>query len=290
LKKLCIVVGMPRSGTTFLYHTLQKHPSFYLPYREELDYFNFNFSKGKRWYLEFFKDMDHEQIGFDISPAYFLDENTIERIKKFDKNIKVILAVRDPVEFALSCYAQNMTYSKKRKTFRQYINGSYMKRGKMDVKTKLIDVDFKLIIDRYCDSFNENILMYNFDLFKKNPLKILNSIETFLETDYYFDKNNFKNLKINASNRRNIIFISSFLNSEFAMNLLNRFVPSRLIRKTRNYFDKISAERIKPDKNYSKRKDIMIAKKIFKKEQANVSDFFKDGDIILGTRQPFIRK
>ena len=67
MKKICIVAGMPRSGPTFLYYTLQKHPSFFVPVRKEIDFFNLNYEKGREWYAKYFSSMPKEDIGFDIS-------------------------------------------------------------------------------------------------------------------------------------------------------------------------------------------------------------------------------
>ncbi|MBN2757956.1 MAG: hypothetical protein JXR51_12320 [Bacteroidales bacterium] len=41
---------MPRAGTTFMYHYLQKHPEVFLPYRKEIQYFDLNYSEGENWY------------------------------------------------------------------------------------------------------------------------------------------------------------------------------------------------------------------------------------------------
>ena len=43
---LFIVYGMPRTGTTYLYHALADHPQIYVPYRKESMFFSVNFDKG----------------------------------------------------------------------------------------------------------------------------------------------------------------------------------------------------------------------------------------------------
>ena len=96
---------MPRGGTTYLYHALPSHPEVFVPFRKELHYFFFNKQRGDEWFHGFFRHMQPGQVGFDISPGYFFDSRCIEHIQHYNPNAKVILSVRDPVEWSLSLYS-----------------------------------------------------------------------------------------------------------------------------------------------------------------------------------------
>ena len=88
---LVIIAGMPRAGTTSLYHVLAKHPAFYASYRKETAYFSYNYQfKGVEWYRDLFRGRKPHQLGLDISPQYFMDRRSIDRIVDFCEHPKVI--------------------------------------------------------------------------------------------------------------------------------------------------------------------------------------------------------
>ena len=97
--KPVIIAGMPRGGATSLYHILNRHPALFVPYRKETAYFSYNYYKGERWYRGLFREMPPACFGLDVSPQYFMDPRSIERVKAFAPDTKVILAIRDPVDW-----------------------------------------------------------------------------------------------------------------------------------------------------------------------------------------------
>ena len=101
-----VLAGMPRTATTFLYQRFQEHPAIFCPYRKESYYFSVNYHKGPDWYGDLFSDIGDEQIGADVTPAYFLDESAISRILEHDAQMPVVLGVRQPSDWALSWYTQ----------------------------------------------------------------------------------------------------------------------------------------------------------------------------------------
>ena len=54
MSKICIVVGMPRAATTYLYQTLASHPDAFVPARKELEFYSINYARGNAWYESFF--------------------------------------------------------------------------------------------------------------------------------------------------------------------------------------------------------------------------------------------
>ena len=81
---IIVIPGMPRAGTTFLYHNLQKHPSIFLPFRKEIDYFNRIYRhRGINWFHSLFKGIRDGQYAGDISPACWFEPNTIKYINIF---------------------------------------------------------------------------------------------------------------------------------------------------------------------------------------------------------------
>ncbi len=111
-----LVAGAQKAGTTTLFHYLIQHPQIVAPRKKEIDYFwlDHYYEKGEHWYLDHFPAaFSHKnKITFEATPHYLFSKKAAERIYKFNKNIKIILLLRDPVERAFS---QFQMYQRKRK-------------------------------------------------------------------------------------------------------------------------------------------------------------------------------
>ena len=49
-------IGAQKSGTTWLYENLKKHPQLYLPKTKEIHFFDWHFYKSIKWYCQHFKN------------------------------------------------------------------------------------------------------------------------------------------------------------------------------------------------------------------------------------------
>ena len=105
-QRLIILPGMSRTGTTFIYHNLEKHPQIFLPVRKEIGYFSHYYSKNVNWYYSFFNEINKTQKAMDICGVYFTVPESFERIVEFNENAKIIIGVRDPYTWAYSFYEQ----------------------------------------------------------------------------------------------------------------------------------------------------------------------------------------
>lgn len=282
---LFVVAGMPRGATTFLYHYLAKHPDIFLPFRKEVNYFCTNYGRGKAWYLSLFADMTDEYIAGDISPPCFLDEQSAERIKAFNKDVKVILVVRDPAEWAVSFYHQFSSFSYNMPSLKEYLESGYTSKiGDQELSVTFNGSWISDRIKQYQDQFGSNVLIYNYSFFKSNPLLVLQQIEKHLNVRPYFTSSNFDNKKINASKRYNIKPLSWLLRRETIISLIGWAFPSTAVRSIRSFFDKIStnlgSEAKKMDGHSQEELDLAMA--YLSEESAKISALFKDSPIVLG--------
>lgn len=284
--RIFIIAGMPRGGTTFLYHNLQKHPSIFLPFRKEPTFFSFNYSKGINWYQELYKKMSPGQISFDITPYYFVDSHAIGRIKEFNPDIKVIIAVRDPVEFALSLYKQHSTFTWRMPPFHVFIESYTIQKGSYRIQMEINKNIVPEIIERYRKAFGDNLLLYSFDLFKRDPLIVLNAIESFVGVPHFFNENNFDNVMINVGSRKNIKLVSYLLSREWLISLIDKLLPHRLIKYLRSAFDLNSAR--KATESPYQLDDIRYAEEVLSGQRTAVREMFSKSEIILGSGKPFI--
>jgi len=289
--KIFVVAGMPRSGTTFLYHNLGQHPSIFLPFVKEVDYFSFNYYLGLDWYLGLFREMRADHIGFDISPSYFCDKLAIERIKKFNSDIKVILAIRNPVEFALSWYAHFNTFVWRMPPFEKFIRCFVLKRGAAQLDLDLLNNTVVKILEAYRREFRDNLLFYSFDLFKREPLFVLQAIERFVGLPHYFEEKNFKNIVINAGRRKKIkmfSYVQTLLKWKGAFWVINVPFMRKIVRLARNVVDTISVNSYKGSNIQAFPADHMrIAEEAFADQRDAISEVFAKSKMQLGSGTPF---
>jgi Sulfotransferase domain len=287
---LFVVAGMPRGGTTFLYHNLNKHPSIYLPYRKEINYFTVHHSLGVKWYHSLYKERQPQQVAGDISPPCFLDPLSAERIRDYNPETKVVLIIRDPVDWILSFYAQFQSFNFNMVAFTEFIEGYDYRIGDKTLRLECKNNKIVDSINAFRKVFKSNILLYDFTFFSQNTLTVLQLIEKFIGVPPYFKEGNYDNVKINASRRKNIKILSYFLSREWIASGLRYLVPRSVTLYFRNRYDFLGASimRKNNDDNKHSEQDIRIADKELKRQCEYIKKMFSSCPVQLGTGEPFI--
>ena len=118
------VIGVARGGTTSLYNYLQQHPDIFLPRVKECNFFSKVESLDKEVYLKpdegkvyhmkiiqseevynkLFSEAGSGQLKGEVSPSYIWDKTSAQRIFEHNKEAKVIVSLRNPIERAYSHY------------------------------------------------------------------------------------------------------------------------------------------------------------------------------------------
>lgn len=287
--RIVIIPGMPRTGTSYLYHVLQKHPNLFLPHRKELSFFCSNYNKGSAWYENFFENIQPQEYGLDVSPVYFLLPESMQRIKEYNPDIKVILCIRSPSDWILSWYSQLLSHELHMPPFKEFIKAHEFKpsiglKFQVNLQNNFISKN----ISEYAETFGSNALIYHYDFFKSNPLLVLQAIERFLALPEYFTKDNTKNLIINAGNRKNIWLLSYLLSRETTVRLLEFAIPRKKLQQIRNNFDRGSTPNKGRNPNVYTEENIQLAKKVFANDDAFVDSFFSPNLIKLGNGKSYI--
>ena len=109
LKPTIFIVGAQKAGTTALYSYLCNHPSVYSPGRKELSFFdqNVNYARGLKWYHSFFPfsiGRGARAISFEATPEYMYYPHTMERIKLYCPEARIIILLREPIGRAYSAW------------------------------------------------------------------------------------------------------------------------------------------------------------------------------------------
>ena len=101
-----IVAGAQKCGTTALHYQLEKHPQIALPDKEELHFFDDEerFARGVNYQdlHDSFRPPSRAVVAGESTPAYLYWQPAMERIWNYNKEIKLIILLRNPVDRAFS--------------------------------------------------------------------------------------------------------------------------------------------------------------------------------------------
>jgi hypothetical protein len=106
------IVGAPKCGTTSMYEYLRQHPDVFMPpHRKEAKYFctDLDFNPGhlipdEASYLALFADAGGASRVGEASPPYLYSEAAAQGIKRFDPQARIIVMLREPVDFMYSLH------------------------------------------------------------------------------------------------------------------------------------------------------------------------------------------
>lgn len=99
-----LIIGAQRSGTTSLMHYIGKHPRVHFRAAREVCYFCHNYGRGLAWYERKLGRRRPGKLRGEKSPDYMLYREVPRRVARVAPGVKLIVALRDPVERAHSSY------------------------------------------------------------------------------------------------------------------------------------------------------------------------------------------
>lgn len=97
-----IGIGAQKAATTWLHHVLAEHPDVVTSETKELNFFTANYDRGYTWYESCFDDNSEGRIRGECSPTYFFSRDAAQRARAYNKDLKLICILRDPIERAFS--------------------------------------------------------------------------------------------------------------------------------------------------------------------------------------------
>jgi len=181
-----LVLGTPKSATTWLHSCLRVHPEIFVPAKKELEFWGtHHYYRGINWYKRHFVDWHDQKKGGEVSVSYFASPTAPEQISKqldWERgSLKLIVILREPLSRALSCYAHWVLNGEAPRTFEEALKIGFFR------KQLCHNLHYYRHYERYLKFFSaEQILIVLFDDIKKNPLAVLSRVFDFLEvqSDY----------------------------------------------------------------------------------------------------------
>ncbi len=179
---------------------LRAHPSI-AGAEKEMNFFSRGYTKGLEYYLDAMKPSYPWQITLEKSTSYFTTNTTVlERIYKFNKDIKMILIVTDPVLRLQSDYMHSrVNVISKRPGYGRQQEGTHsfqelvFHKGTHTVNRRYKRVKeslYYMAMEAFLKYFKRNkLLILDGERFKRDPLYGLKQCEQFLEIPPYFNEN-----------------------------------------------------------------------------------------------------
>ncbi len=99
-----VIAGVPKGGTTSLFHCLSHHPRLWCHPRKELHFFDEAFCLGEAWYMAQFPLFLSEPgiLRGEATPNYFHHPLVPERIASLAPQLRCIVLLRNPIDRAIS--------------------------------------------------------------------------------------------------------------------------------------------------------------------------------------------
>jgi LPS sulfotransferase NodH len=171
----CLVVGMRKSGTTWLYDNLKLSPTIGVPIStKETNYFSKLYEvKDINWYHQQFGDNFNKECLCEIDSSLISSREAIRNIKDYNSDMKIIIIKRDLVSFAISRFNQvtrrgSNLYDN---IYDEILNSDWFKE----------EIKVDMYIDYYVSEYGiENIKITQYSDLLNNPVKFFSDIHEFI--------------------------------------------------------------------------------------------------------------
>lgn len=200
------IIGVEKAGTSSLFGYLTQHPYIYAPITKEINFFSKYYSKGNDWYKvcfpskfqKFFKNISGGKfITGEASVRYFDYPHSLNRLRKFTPNAKLILMLRNPIDRAFSEFASTSRTGRETLSFQEAINSEESRTS--DEYNKMLNNEnyfhetfFRFAylkrgiyadnLERWFKIFpREQFLIIKSEDFFENPSFVYNRVLTFLD-------------------------------------------------------------------------------------------------------------
>ena len=104
-----IVIGPPRTGTSWLHDILSEHALLPHP-TKETRFFDTHFHRGLDWYRAHFPKQSRNLPMGEVAPTYFASSEARERVAHTIPDVKIVCIFRNPVDRILSLYRLKRAY------------------------------------------------------------------------------------------------------------------------------------------------------------------------------------
>ena len=95
-------IGAQKCASSWIHDVLADHPDVFVSQPKEIDFFSNHYHYGFQWYVRHFAEAGRATAIGEISPGYFWHPDVPWRVRDWMPDLRIVLALRDPVERAFS--------------------------------------------------------------------------------------------------------------------------------------------------------------------------------------------
>jgi len=191
-----IILGSTKCGTTSLFKYLSTHPEVCPSRLKETNYFNNQKIKHKTLsnYNHFYSNCKNQNTLLEATPTYLDERKTAETIHSTmqDKNVKLIIILRDPVERFISWYKYALQDGRISMSFKEFFELNLLSTNEKNapqyfqsLRTGLYSKNINVYLEFFKTS--QIKIIYSEDL-KNTQTKTLNELCKFLNISDWFDE------------------------------------------------------------------------------------------------------
>lgn len=204
-----MVIGVQKSGTSAMHYLLSKHPNIQMSSPKELHFFD-----KERYFIQDMPNYHLYESGFvesseiqffgESTPIYFYWKPCLERIKRYNPEVKFIVILRNPIARAFSQWNMNVLKRKEDRPFLKCIEEemSQMVLGEYEqhrIRSYVSRGMYMSQLKRWHSHFKKpQILVLKYEDFRGFPENTLLQIFKFLNVDK--SDYSFKSIQLNQSN------------------------------------------------------------------------------------------
>ncbi|MGH7589624.1 MAG: sulfotransferase [Gemmatimonadota bacterium] len=182
------LVGAAKSGTTSLFRYLAQHPSIFVPWKKEPNYFaDPTVHGGGEYntldaYLRLYQDCPRDVRAGDGSASYLPSRSSAARIKDVRPDARILVVLRNPVDRAYSHYWHQRVRFTEEMSFEDAIEDEPRRieqgrpYGFLYVRTGLYHEQ----VARFVDLFGSQVRIHLFDDLRSDPDTLFRDVLSFL--------------------------------------------------------------------------------------------------------------
>ncbi len=237
-------IGAGKSGTSSIFNVLKLHPGIFLPDIKEPNFFNDSRLRpeqkhiSQEKYIALYKKAEDHQLLGDFSTRYFICSQAPQNIFMANKNAKILIILRDPLERAYSDFLMLKTKGFIKNNFVDSVTDEL---NRLDAN--IIEWPYLVLtslynrnITNYMNVFDtKNILITYMDDLKNNASAFYNRIFDFLNIERInIDEKIFQRKSNVYSETKSTLLRDIYYNQKYVARI--KFMFPQLLRKKLHHF------------------------------------------------------